>query len=302
MAAPELKCLGYIGYDVTAPRAWDDFLQSVYGLERRADSTRSTARYRLDGRHHRITTHAARRDRVRYMGWEVASREDLAAFEERLRERGVSVRRASPAQLAERAVQEMIAFEDADGHRMELFFCAAEDRAPFRPARPLAGFVTGEGGLGHVVVHCRDVDAAAAWYQEVLGFKLSDYIYWDEARATFMHLNPRHHSLALVNECFGLEGGDFNHLMLEAREMNDVGRAYDIVQARGYPIAFTLGRHTNDDMLSFYLYTPSGHLIEYGYGGRLVDTASWEPKFYDAPAWWGHHVHPPPKRWPVRPR
>ncbi len=297
----ELLSLGYIGYDVTNLPAWHDFLTTLYALEARQDGSRGVRRYRVDQRHHRISVHAAKVDRVRRIGFEVADRDALERVREHLEAHGVSTRRGTAAQAAERAVLDFLAFSDPDGHRLEVFCCAVDDTVPFRPSRPHAGFVTGEGGLGHVVLHCRDADASVAWYRQLLGFGISDYIHWADARATFLHCNPRHHTLALVNECFGLKGGDFNHLMLEAREMNDVGRAWDIAQARGYPVAFTLGRHSNDNMLSFYMYTPSGHLIEYGYGGLMVDSGNWQPKYYDAPAYWGHQVQPAPKRWPVKP-
>ena len=140
------------------------------------------------------------------------------------------------------------------------------------------------------------------FYQTILGFKLSDYIHWTDnngspAEATFLHCNPRHHSVALVNECFGCKGGDFNHLLLEAKSLDDVGRAYDIVQEQGYPIAMTLGYHTNDQMTSFYLYTPSGWLIEYGWGGLQIDDSDWDVKFYNSPKVWGHIGKNPPKKW-----
>ena len=128
----------------------------------------------------------------------------------------------------------------------------------------------------------------------MLGFRLSDYIYWDDVEATFLHCNPRHHSLALTNMIGGMAGGDLNHFMLESNSINDVGRAYDTVNELDIPIAFTFGRHTNDETTSFYLYSPSGWLVEYGYGGRLIDDAGWEPKFYNSPKIWGHVFRPPP--------
>jgi hypothetical protein len=51
----------------------------------------------------------------------------------------------------------------------------------------------------------------------------------------------------------------------------------------------SLGRHTNDLMTSFYVRTPSGFEIEYGYGGVLIeDEASWQVDTYDAISLWGH--------------
>ena len=51
----------------------------------------------------------------------------------------------------------------------------------------------------------------------------------------------------------------------------------------------TLGRHTNDLMTSFYMRTPSNFMFEYGWGGRNIDPASWQPFECDwGPSLWGH--------------
>ena len=52
----------------------------------------------------------------------------------------------------------------------------------------------------------------------------------------------------------------------------------------------TLGRHPNDLMTSFYMRTPSDILVEYGWGGREVDDATWQPhELTSAASFWGHH-------------
>jgi extradiol dioxygenase len=107
----------------------------------------------------------------------------------------------------------------------------------------------------------------------------------------FLHCNPRHHTIAL-SAAPGLVG--IHHLMLEVEQINDVGRALDIVNERRIPLAMTLGRHTNDHMTSFYVRTPSGFEIEYGTGGRLIDDDHWELETYDAMSLWGHK--PPAER------
>lgn len=298
-----VKALGYVGFEVTDLPAWDDFLQSVYGLELRADSPRNARHYRCDDRHHRISLYPARKDGVRFIGWEAETREHLEELADQLRKYGVKVKWGTKAQIKERGVMELVCFEDLDGFKSEIFFTGILDSTPFKPSRGIIGFNTGSQGLGHIVLFCHDKEASLAFYQEVLGFRLSDYIYWPDpegvtAEGTFLHCNTRHHSLALMNPCFGGKGGQFNHLMLEAASIDDVGRAYDIVQERGYPLGLTLGRHTNDLMTSFYMITPSGWFMEYGYGGRRVDDDVWEPKMYDSPRLWGHNPGPPGSGWP----
>jgi len=296
--------LGYVGWNVTDLKAWDDLLCTVYGLELRKDKSRKKRHYRVDDRLKRISLCESNKDDVRFIGWEVDTHEQLQEVEKQLIQCGVHVRRGTQAQIRDRQVMDLISFEDPDGFNTEVFYAAIEDGDPFKASYGRAGFVTGPLGLGHVVLTCKDVKTSCDFYRRALGFNLSDHIHWPDgegktAEATFLHCNPRHHSVALVNESFGCKGGEFNHLMLEAKSLEDVGCAYDVVQEKNYPIALTLGCHTNDRMVSFYLHTPSGWLIEYGWGGRLIDSEEWEIKIYNSPKVWGHVGRPAPKHWKI---
>jgi hypothetical protein len=44
-------------------------------------------------------------------------------------------------------------------------------------------------------------------------------------------------------------------------------------------------------MFSFYVVTPSGFMIEYGYGGLVIDDRDWEVRSYPQLSDWGH-AHP----------
>lgn len=113
------------------------------------------------------------------------------------------------------------------------------------------------------------IGKAVRFYQDVLGFSVTDYIAWDQADAIFLHCNPRHHSLALINECYGMKGGDMNHFMLETRSLDDVGRAYDIVRSRKLPLVLALGQHSNDRMTSLYLLGHVSRSFQWGGAGPV---------------------------------
>ena len=77
--------------------------------------------------------------------------------------------------------------------------------------------------------------------------------------------------------------------MFEVDDIDAVGRAYSKVVEDGFaPLAMSLGRHSNDQMISFYVRTPSGFQIEYGTGGLPIDDDQWLPGRYDVPSFWGH--------------
>jgi 2,3-dihydroxybiphenyl 1,2-dioxygenase len=284
--------LGYIGLNVTDIKQWEPILIEVLGLEARPREPGAPLQLRMDEKHHRFTLYPSSTNSLAYVGWEVDSRDDFFALYEQLGRDGIEVAQAGDALKRERAVMELMQFKNPDGALQEVFFGGLEDNQLFRPARAISGYRTGDMGLGHVLFAAADPEATVAFYRERLGFRLSDYIHWDEAKATFMHCNARHHSLAIMNPCFGTGAGELNHFMVQANSIDDVGRAYDLVEKMGIPLILTLGKHTNDKMTSFYMVTPAGFAIEYGYGGEEID-ADWEVKFYNAPKIWGHNLVTP---------
>ena len=159
-----------------------------------------------------------------------------------------------------------------------------KDTDPFKPARPISGFKTGALGMGHVVLHVKDFDSVVPFYRDLLGFKISDYSH-TPISLCFFHVNGRHHSMAL----FGSGKLGFHHFMVEYNNLDDVGQGYDLLQYKDNAIAYTMGRHTNDYMTSFYSITPSGFFVENGWGGRIIDPSTWQPlETFEGPSFWGH--------------
>ena len=70
--------------------------------------------------------------------------------------------------------------------------------------------------------------------------------------------------------------------------IDEVGLALDIAKGEGTRISSGFGKHTNDLMISFYMQTPSGFDIEYGYGAIEIDGDTWEVGVHYAPSIWGH--------------
>jgi hypothetical protein len=76
--------------------------------------------------------------------------------------------------------------------------------------------------------------------------------------------------------------------MLQVNTLDEVGFALERAEAAGTAITASLGRHTNDHMVSFYARTPSGFEVEYGFGARTVDDADWRVARHDKTSIWGH--------------
>jgi Glyoxalase/Bleomycin resistance protein/Dioxygenase superfamily len=117
----------------------------------------------------------------------------------------------------------------------------------------------------------------------MLGFRLTDY-YDHPFVARFLHLNPRHHSVAFIQT----GSNAVHHIMMELFSFDDVGQGYDLALGADR-VAVTLGRHTSDFITSFYSVTPSNFMVEYGWGARSIDVAAWQAvERKEGPSMWGH--------------
>jgi extradiol dioxygenase len=284
--------LGALAFNTTDVDAWHRLLVDLLGMEPRPRASESDPLLvRYDDHEHRIALYPSDENSVRLISWDVDSPEQLDELAERIEKAGYPVERLSHGENATRDWAAAIRFDDPEGTPTEIRYGATLDHREFRPSGVVGGFVTGELGMGHVVLHCGDYAGTVDFYTNVLGFKLSDYIVWDEADATFFHVNGRHHSLALMNTCFGTKPGQFNHFMIELEDLDDTGRAYDlIVKKEGYQVTMDFGRHTNDGVTSFYIKTPNGFQLELGSGGVIVDDDNWKVETWRAPMRWGHQL------------
>lgn len=279
----ELQALGYIGIRSEQLDDWSSYATGLLGMQQ-TDGTAGTRAFRMDDRKQRLVVNAEAGDPVGFIGWEVADAVALDRLAARLDAAGITVRRGNRALADERRVADLIVFDDPIGNRLEAFHGAEVASDRFVPGRPISGFKTGPLGMGHVVLNVPDVDALLPFYRDLLGFRVTDYGL-TPYKLYFFHLNGRHHSFAMV----GSGQRSFHHFMVELFSLDDVGQGYDLAQLEDGRVAYTLGRHSNDHMTSFYAHSPSGFFVEYGWGAREIDPATWQPhETFDGPSFWGH--------------
>lgn len=281
----EVRSLGYVLVTAGDLDAWEKFGTDLLGLQI-AERTADRLRLRNDEKLYRLEINRGEGEGVTTLGWEVKGHDELNELITNLEANGYAVTRESSDLARERGVFELASFNDPDGLRLELFVAQMSDKRKF--ASPTgANFFTGEGGLGHVFQLVNEEEPYRKLYLDILGFKLSDYIDFGPIYGTFTHCNPRHHSFAFAPVPNAPKG--IGHIMFEVDDIDLVGRAYDkVLKEKAAPLAMSLGRHSNDQMISFYVNSPSGFQIEYGYGGLLIDDNDWTPRRYDVPGFWGH--------------
>ena len=278
-----VTALSYLGVRTQALDPWSRFATGLLGMQQ-VDRGGELLSYRMDDHKQRLVVQREQGNSLAFMGWEVDDKKELQSIAASLDAADVAVSQGSPSLCDKRFVSDLIWFEDPDHNRIELVWNPETTTEPFIPGRPVSGFSTGPYGMGHIVLHVRDANALLPFYRDLLGFHVSDYGLTPYPMY-FFHVNGRHHSFAMI----GSGGAGLHHFMVEFQNLDDVGQGYDLAQLEEDRIAYTLGRHTNDYMTSYYAHTPSDFFVESGWGGRVIDPDSWQPhETTVGPSFWGH--------------
>jgi 2,3-dihydroxybiphenyl 1,2-dioxygenase len=292
----EISSLGYVGFGVSDLARWEQLAVDVLGLQvGRRDGNGSLA-LRMDDQEQRILLERSDADQLLVAGWLLDTEDGLEVFVDGMRRQGLKVEACGQDVTAIRRVEKAYFCIDPNGLRHEFAFgpkCVlAADRFKSKVLR--SSFVTDRLGVGHFVLVAKDYAETVKFCRQALRLRLSDYIRAPletpngviDVDVTFFHtMTGRHHSLATTKIPMPK---NIHHFMMEVRDMDDVGFAHDRCVAAGFPIGMDFGHHPNDGMFSFYVVTPSGFLIEYGWGGKVIDDRTWAVKSYPQLSDWGH--------------
>lgn len=287
----EIRGLSYFVAQCADLDQWQRYAVQVLGMQ--VNPAPAGGLYvKMDERPFRMLIEEGSAPRYLASGWELASQAAFEAALAHLDACGVEWQAGSATQIEQRGVQALVSLTDPSGNRHELSWGHRSDCQPFISPQGVPRFITGDMGLGHTVLPAPQFDATLAFAKDVLGFELSDIFNFrpdpsaPPTRIHFLHCrNARHHSLALAE--YPVPTGCV-HVMVEVDSMTEVGRAHDRLLAHDVRLSATLGQHLNDRMTSFYMKTPSGFDLEYGFGGLQVDWAEHSAFEFTRVSIWGH--------------
>lgn len=286
--------LGYVRLEMQHPDAWAKFGVEILGFGKAKSRDRQGTRYlRMDKAPFRYMIEKGKTDRFAAAGYEMASQAAFVAQIKAFEKVKLAVTYGDDRDARRRAVKGFASVVDPSGNRVE-FYYGRDKQEPFTPGHGIKEFKTGKMGLGHLVLPAPEMNSTIRFYKKLMGFAVSDDLRLPPPadglpgqRVYFMHAeNPRHHTLGLYN--FPNPRGVI-HLMAEVGSMDEVGYCMDRVKAAGLHIFTSLGRHSNDEMVSFYFFAPGGIGFEVGYDGRQVkDWSKFKPTKTTSGDYWGH--------------
>jgi catechol 2,3-dioxygenase-like lactoylglutathione lyase family enzyme len=126
--------------------------------------------------------------------------------------------------------------------------------------------------ISHIVLHSPDHKALVAWFCDVLGFKVSD---WLGDFMCFLRCNGAHHRIAILPgpPCL-------NHVAYDMLSVDDMMVGINRLRQKGTDIRWGPGRHTAGNNTFSYFTTPAGFAVEYTSELDYVDFESHEPKVH----------------------
>ncbi len=237
-----LHHLGLVSADAGALAG---FYQRVLGYD--AEEL-SQGQWRLRGKERELLVSQGAKAGLGFAAFCVEDATRLGALRADIEAKGAEIC-ASPSPLLG---DEAFAVEDPDGNTLVF--------GPPREAR--AGADALPGRLQHFVVTSAAIRPMMAFYQDVLGFVLSDVVEGEDGdgdpAAVFYRSDPEHHSFAI----FRADHPGFDHHAYESNCWNDIRDWADHLSALRVPMFWGPGRHGPGDNLFVMFRDADGNALE----------------------------------------
>src|SRR6266700_3708399 len=196
--------IGYAGFNTAHMEAMLAYYTEVIGytLEERGEDGAAYLSNALD--HHCIALYPSTESGLRHIGFQIQSSQSLPEVSTQLREQ--------------------------EGNTLHLYAAQPAARENFR------GYGIVSQKLGHIAVAVHDVQKMAEFYQNILGFRVSD---WIEDFFVFMRCGPDHHSMNFLKSKYQ----KMHHIAFQLKDWAHVQRACDHLAKHNIPLLWGPGRH-----------------------------------------------------------
>jgi 2,3-dihydroxy-p-cumate/2,3-dihydroxybenzoate 3,4-dioxygenase len=244
----------------------DGYAHDVLGLEL-ARNEAGDRYFRSDNRDHTLVYFEGD-PRDHTVGFELRTAGELEAAAAELSNSGIEVRPGSPDECEQRRVKSFIHFTDPTGNKIDLVVGPHHSGRRYFPSRD-----AGITGFSHVGLCSTDAQRDERFWTQVLGARVSDRI----GEAALLRIDEVHHKVAL----FPTTRAGVQHVNHQVESIDDLMRAWYVLQKRGVRIVFGPGRHPTSGAMFLYFEGPDGMVFEYSTGVRSIrpeEEAMYQPR------------------------
>lgn len=243
----EIRYVGYGCVDLDAER---DFYRDVWGLKH-VGTHDGMEHFAAEGNDelYVVRLRASDDKRVDVIALAADSRADVDALHDKVVAAGCKIVFA-PEELTTFGGGYGFRFFSADGLPFEISSDVARGTS-----RPMVRWDGVPQKISHIVMHSPDHKAMTAFFIDVLGFRLSD---WLGDFMSFLRCNEWHHRIAFLPgpPCL-------NHVAYDMLTVDDMMRGISRLKKKGTDIRWGPGRHTAGNNTFSYFTTPNGYAVEY---------------------------------------
>jgi catechol 2,3-dioxygenase len=281
MPASPAGQLRSIAIGVTDLDAAERFYNDTWHLETVARTADAVYLRGSGSFHHILALHRSSQPDVRSVTFSVADESDLDAIAARAGEAGGTLQ-APKHRVEEPGGGSAVTVRDPQGRILR--FVHGDERLDAQATSDAPSRIT------HVVFNSADVAVAQRFFEEALGFRLSDRT----KIMAFMRCNSDHHSIALADS----DANTLNHIAFVMPDLEAVMRGAGRMVDAGWPIEWGVGRHGPGNNVFSYFVGPDDFVIEYTADVMQIDDSykvggpsdwTWPPGRFDQ---WG--VSKPP--------
>ena len=206
--------------------------------------------------------------RVDLLAFSSASSGDVDGLFHRLTEAGVMIDRA-PGALTSPGGGYGLRFFDCDGRLIEVSADVAERTPNGTTMRgvPLS--------LSHIVLNTADINKTLAFYEDVVGLKLTD---WLAEFMCFLRCSTTQHHIIALSQAPHVA---LNHVAYEVESIDAQMRGTGRLMRAGHRVIWGPGRHGAGDNTFSYFMDPAGNICEFTAEMEDVDDVSWSVRRFE---------------------
>ncbi len=246
MPIVQSRKMSHIALNVTDVERQLAFYTEMAGFSLTAVDDRGNAYLRCNTQHHSVMLIPSSESGVDHIALSVGGAAELDAAASALARAGISHDTSPP----EKGQGPAVRLRDPDGIVVELVGELEQAPAVYGPR------AVQPRKFGHVTIHAKDIRQSMAFYEEVLGFRASD---WLGDLLAWARCNPDHHGMAFVN--VGKRG--LHHFAMEVRDIGELVQQSEHLARNGRRVVFGPGRHGPGDNLFIYFRDLEANLVEF---------------------------------------
>ena len=235
--------------------------------------------------HHQLILYPGTRSEIVHIAFQLNDGLSLQEAAAQLHSHGIEVTMRSDSQPG---IAQLLEFSDPEGYILQLYTTEAQraqdstesaDRA-IRPQK-----------LGHIALRAQNVQNMAEFYQEMLGFRVSD---WMGDFFVFLRSGPDHHTMNFLQS----PRHSLQHMAFELKSWGSIQQACDHLGRHRIQLLWGPGRHGIGHNIFTYHSNPDGDVIELF---TEIDIMNEEAGYFE-PRPWHDDVPQRPKVWEPSPR